>query len=68
MLLSPPYGVCGSQPLAYYDSYSRSRCEMECQTNNLIDNCGCIDVYMPGSVHSKRPAVFTTSFDNDQKW
>ena len=52
-LQPPPYGKCQNKALEYYTEYSRSRCEMECYTNFLLEICQCTDVYMPGKIITK---------------
>ena len=47
--LGPPWGDCGTTDLEYYDEYTLSACEMECETKVLYDACNCVDGYMPGS-------------------
>lgn len=46
-----PWGNCSSSAadskLKYYDEYQRSRCVIECETEALVETCGCRDAYMP---------------------
>ena len=50
--LEAPYGVCGKQPLYYYDAnaaYTSARCKMECMVTSFVEKCGCKDAFMPGN-------------------
>jgi len=50
--LKKPYGLCGTQPLRYYNPnalYTVARCEMECAVTTFVKACGCKEVYMPGT-------------------
>ena len=50
-MLGKPYGKCGSRTLKYYDgSYTESKCYMECETDYMVDQCGCRTFYMPGKL------------------
>lgn len=33
--------------LSYFSTYSRKNCEMECESQYLIEHCGCVLYYMP---------------------
>ncbi|XP_037037296.1 pickpocket protein 28-like [Bradysia coprophila] len=33
--------------LAYFRTYSRKNCELECQSNLILEACGCVLYYMP---------------------
>ena len=47
--LSDPYGKCGTKPLRYYNgSYTESKCYLECETDYVVEQCGCRNFYMPG--------------------
>ena len=60
ILLPYPYGTCANQTLRYYDDYSRSRCQMECFTQFLIEECNCTDTYSPGDAsYLSRSLVFS---------
>ena len=43
-----PWGTCKSLKLKYFDDYTLSKCKSECETNAVVQQCGCKDVYMPG--------------------
>ena len=48
--LPPPYGSCGDTPLELFanETYTRARCNLECQALALHEHCGCILHHMPG--------------------
>ncbi|XP_071504228.1 acid-sensing ion channel 3-like [Diadema antillarum] len=46
--LKPPYGVCGEHELKYFDTYSRLKCRLECQTDLVLRKCRCKPPFMPG--------------------
>ncbi|XP_071509995.1 acid-sensing ion channel 1B-like [Diadema antillarum] len=46
--LRPPYGVCGEHELKYFDTYSRTKCQLECQTDLVLEKCRCKPPFMPG--------------------
>ncbi|XP_071504226.1 acid-sensing ion channel 1-like [Diadema antillarum] len=46
--LRPPYGVCGKHELKYFDTYSRTKCQLECQTDLVLEKCRCKPPFMPG--------------------
>ena len=35
--------------LKYYPVYTQSACEVECETNDLVNECECRDAYMPST-------------------
>lgn len=37
----------GEAKLEYFSYYNRRNCEMECQARQLLDNCKCLNYYMP---------------------
>ena len=47
--IPPPWGVCGSQHLAYFDTYDSHNCQRECEINRTISICECLQYYMPAS-------------------
>ena len=50
--LPEPYGRCSEPPMLYYDSYSHSRCQLECLAVGLYEDCNCIMSYMPGKINT----------------
>jgi Amiloride-sensitive sodium channel len=50
--LEQPWGTCGAQSLQFYkpdEVYSSSKCNMECKTRSLKQQCSCKLPYMPGN-------------------
>lgn len=56
MSLSEPYGDCiheheSAHALKLFPdntTYSKSRCDQECETNHVVESCDCKLFYMPG--------------------
>ena len=49
--LGAPYGDCGTTPLKYFDTeYTETKCYLECETDYIIEKCGCQNFYMPGEM------------------
>ncbi|XP_072014348.1 acid-sensing ion channel 2-like [Amphiura filiformis] len=51
-MLPSPHGTCvkdEEQQLEYLGNYTKSKCLIECETDFIVDNCGCRTYYMPGS-------------------
>ena len=47
--LGAPYGDCGGKPLKYLTgTYTVSKCYLECETDYIVEQCGCRNFYMPG--------------------
>ena len=52
--LPEPWGVCSDEKqLNYYENYTQSACEVECETKDLFADCQCRDAYMPNTGASK---------------
>ena len=41
-----PIGKCGEKRLKYFDEYSWFRCQRDCETELLENECGCKAMYM----------------------
>ena len=54
--LGPPWGKCGVSKLNYYENYSFMACERECETDIMVERCGCRDAYMPAA-HNDTPIL-----------
>ena len=50
--LPAPYGDCATEDaitLKYYQGpYTENQCYLECETDYIVDKCGCRHFYMPG--------------------
>lgn len=46
-ILPHPWDDCAEKPLKYFDDYTRATCNRECEIEELIRTCGCMDAYMP---------------------
>jgi len=52
-----PYTTCeGAGSLQYFDSFSLQACRIECETNLVVEQCGCRLVEQPGSAPVCNPA------------
>ncbi|XP_078662551.1 acid-sensing ion channel 2-like isoform X3 [Branchiostoma floridae x Branchiostoma belcheri] len=61
--LPAPYGNCqdeGSQK--YFPHYSLSACRIECETEYVINECGCRLVEMPGNVPVCTPKMYECAY------
>ena len=67
-MLPSPYGHCADLPLHYYDQYSYSRCYLECVTADVINSCGCSDVYLPGTLLFYNLKLVLFKVINEQKF
>ncbi|XP_063968135.1 acid-sensing ion channel 2-like isoform X2 [Lytechinus pictus] len=56
----PPYGVCGSKKLKYFEEYSRTKCKVECLTDAVISTCGCRLPSLAGNATVCDPILMTT--------
>lgn len=50
--LPAPFGLCEESQQLRYDTenqtFSVSKCRLECQADALNESCGCKEAYMPG--------------------
>ena len=60
--LEKPWGDCINNTDYTYkhglltDAYVLSACELDCETVRLLSQCGCRDVYMPGTTAGNTPS------------
>ena len=52
--LPAPYGDCATEdavPLKYHQGpYTENQCYLECETDYIVEKCGCRHFYMPGII------------------
>ena len=55
--LQPPWGDCRSMELEFYPEYVHSSCIRECETTDVLKQCGCRDAYMPGYSYGQSTVI-----------
>ena len=52
----PPYSDCGTKPLNNTRFYTAEECYLDCLTTELIEKCGCRDIFMTSDGSGFPPA------------
>ena len=45
--LEPPWGNCTEEKPMYYDKFTVSACQMDCENKLARDKCSCLNINMP---------------------